>query len=139
MQPSDLHCEKATPVPGWDESLWPKRGRWFLNARLERWSSLLTTSLAVLAILAMGGWTAAVSLAELGWVVVPDFLLWKPERDPYLLLVASGGMVLLATIALAAMLAMMTAKAWQALRLRHPPAPPDPDYRVIDFRARRKR
>jgi hypothetical protein len=48
-------------------------------------------------------------------------------------------MVFLATIALAAMLAMMAAKAWQALRGWHPHAPRDPDYRAIDFRARRKR
>ncbi len=140
MQPSDLHYEKAAPVPGWDKSLWPKRGYWLLSVRLERWSTYITGLLAALAMLAIGGWTAAVSLATLGRIVIPDFLMpLRPMRDPWVLAVCGGMIALIASVALVAILATMTAKAWQAARNLHPLAPPDPDYRMIDFRSRGKR
>jgi hypothetical protein len=140
MQPSDLHYEKAAPVPGWDKSLWPKHGYWLLSVRMERWSTYVTGLLAALAMLAIAGWAAAVSLATLGWIVIPDFLMpFRPMQNPWVLFVCGCILALVATVAIVAMLATMTAKAWQALRGWQPLAAPDPDYRVIDFRARRKR
>jgi hypothetical protein len=82
MQPSDLHYEKAEPVPGWDKSLWPERGRWRLNVRLARWSDLVTALLTALMVLALGGWITVVSLTELDLIVVPDFLAYRPRRAP---------------------------------------------------------
>ena len=139
MQPSDLHYEKAAPVPGWDKSLWPKRRYWLLSVRLERWSTYVTGLLAALTMLAISGWTTIVSLAQLGWIIIPDFLMpFTPFRDPWVLAACGGMITLIVSIALVAILATMAAKAWQAARNLHPLAPPDPDYRVIDFRARRK-
>jgi hypothetical protein len=140
MQPSDLHYEKAEPVPGWDKSLWPERGRWRLNVRLARWSDLVTALLTALMVLALGGWITVVSLTELDLIVVPDFLAYRPRRaNPWVLLAGGGVFALMATAWIVAILATMTAKAWQAARNLHPFASPDPDYRDIDFRKRHER
>jgi len=140
MQPSDLHYEKAAAILGWDKSLWPKRGYWLFSVRVQRWSELARMLALATTALTLGGWGAATSLAAMGKITVPDFLLpfRMPER-PWALLVAGGIFVALGTVALLIVLATMTGKAWQALRGWHPLALPDPDYRAIDFRARRKR
>ena len=140
MQPSDLHYEKADPVPGWDKSLWPKRGGWLLGVRLERWSTYVAGLLAALVMLAAASWGAAMSLAQLGWIAVPDALaLSSPLRDPWGMLVSGVGIVFFSAAAIILFLVTMVAKAWQALRAVRSRAAPDPDYRVIDFRTRRKR
>jgi hypothetical protein len=140
MQPPDLHYEKAVTVPGWDKSLWPERGRWFLNVRLARWSTFFRGLLAALATLAIFSWAAASCATQLGLIVAPDFVMpRRPFRSPWLLLVSGSLISIVAIVALAAILATMAAKAWQALRNQHASDVPDPDYRAIDFRARRRR
>ena len=141
MQPSDLHYEKATPVPGWDKSLWPTQtgARLRLNARLESWRVLMRGLLAVLVALAIGLGCLAHAVVTLGWIALPPgWTPFAPVRDPYILL--AGGVLIVPgmLLVLGFALQLIFTKAWQTLRALRP-EPPDPDYSAIGFRSRRKR
>jgi hypothetical protein len=131
-----LHYEKATPVPGWDKSLWPNKGRWKITARMEPWRILLGSVAFFAVLLAAGALLLAIALPSTGTIVLPEVLPFEPVSEPVPLAVAGGVLALIGAIGLPLALRLVLAKLWYTVRSVQFFGAPDPDYRAIDFRAR---
>ena len=134
-----LHYGKATPVPGWDKSLWPNKGRWKITARQEPWRIVLGSVAFFAVLLTAGAWLLAIALSSTGTIVLPDVLLtFEPVSEPVPLGTAGGVLALIGTIGLLLALRLVLAKLWYTVRSVQFFGAPDPDYRAIDFRAHRR-
>ena len=133
-----LHYEKATPVPGWDKSLWPNKGRWKITARMEPWWILLGSVAFFAVLLAAGALLLAIALPSTGTIVLPEVLPFEPVSEPVPLAVAGGVLALIGAIGLPLALRLVLAKLWYTVRSVQFFGAADPDYRAIDFRARRR-
>src|SRR6188474_1274840 len=101
QEPANLHYEKAPPVPGWDKSLWPSKGRWKITARMEPWRILLGSVAVFAVLLAAGALLLAIALSSTGTIVLPDVLLpFEPVSEPVPLGVAGGVLALIGAIGL---------------------------------------
>lgn len=137
-QPTNLRYEKDSPVPGWDKSLWPEKGRWLISARLERWRILLGSTAVAALVLTFGAWLLAMSLASMGKVALPEGLMpFGQTSNPLRLSLAGGVFALTGATWLALALRLVVAKlryTVQSVQFSR-----EPHYGPIDFRSRRRR
>lgn len=137
-QPTNLRCEKASPVPGFDKSLWPEKGRWLISARLERWRILLASAAVAALVTVFGAWLLAMALASMGQIALPEALMpFGQMSNPHKLALGGGVFALTGTVWLAMALRLVIAKLWYTVRSVQ--FSRDPHYGPIDFRSRRKR
>ena len=122
-----LHYEKATPVPGWDKSLWPNKGRWKITARMEPWRILLGSVAFFAVLLAAGALLLAIALPSTGTIVLPEVLPFEPVSEPVPLAVAGGVLALIGAIGLPLALRLVLAKLWYTARSVQFFGAPNPD------------
>ena len=130
-----LSYQKPEPIPGWDQSLWPKsrRERRILFARLTSWHELTSVLLTSLCVTVVSLFFASQELATLhlielpaGWHVITSS--WRLHSGAFVFCFHS---ILFGSVTILFAVGMI--RKW-VLSPPATPDTPDPDYRRISFR-----